>query len=131
MALPTNRVNPKVHWKIWYHDPDSPRYCTTWTNRDGPARDAPTTGVICITQPVFGGRYREIICNADYYAIDEEGKWTGMDQSGIDDRTANNIPFHALKQGRWINTERFQEILSRARGDVHFGGNGKFRAVER
>jgi hypothetical protein len=79
---------------------------------------------------VEGGRYKERISGADYFAIDEEGKWVGMDASGIQDRRENNIPFYALKQGRWINTERYQEIMTRANGDVDFGGDGNFRRVE-
>jgi hypothetical protein len=130
MALPINKTRPDIRWKIWYHDPESPKYCTSWTNLDGPARDAPTQGVICIVQPVEGGRFRERVAGADYYAIDEEGKWIGMDASGVEDRRENNIPFRALKQGRWINTERYQEIMIRAIGDRDFGGNGKTRAVE-
>jgi hypothetical protein len=82
-------------------------------------------------QPIEGGRSAEQISGADYYAIDEEGKWTGMDASGVSDRRENNIPFHALKQGRWINTERYQEIMIRAGYDRDFGGDGRLRAVEK
>jgi hypothetical protein len=89
---------------------------------DGPPSDAPTEGVICIVQTADGGRSKDLIHSADYYAIDEEGKWTGMDASGIQDRRENNITFSALKTGRWINTDRYLEIKSRAHNDPDFGG---------
>ena len=130
LLLPINKFNHLVHWKIYYHDPDSPTYHKTWSNLDGPSHEAPSYGVICIVQPVEGGRYKEVVANADYYAQDDEGKWHGMGESGLKDRREHNIPFYALKAGRWINTERYQEILSRANTDPDFGGNGKFRMVE-
>jgi hypothetical protein len=89
---------------------------------DGPPSDAPTEGVICIVQTADRGRSKDIVQYADYYAIDEEGKWIGMDASGVQDRRENNIHFHALKTGRWINTDRLQEIRSRAHNDPDFGG---------
>ena len=128
--LPTNKFNNLVHWKIYYHDPDSLTYHRTWSNLDGPVHEAPVKGVICIIQPIEGGRYKELVCNADFYAMDEEGKWIGMDSNGIRDRKENQIPFYGLKEGRWINTERYQEILSRAKEDPDFGGTGKYVPVE-
>jgi len=76
-----------------------------------------------------GGRAVDRVAGADFYAIDEEGKWIGMDASGLQDRRDNNIPFRALKNGRWINLDRYQEIMTRAHGDDDFGGNGRFRKV--
>jgi hypothetical protein len=128
--LPINKANHLVQWKIYYHDLDSPTYHRTWSNVDGPSNEAPVYGVICIIQPVEGGRFKEIIANADYYAIDEEGKWIGMNTAGVRDRQEHRLPFFSLKEGRWINTDRYQEILSRAHGDPDFGGDGTFRLVE-
>jgi hypothetical protein len=122
MALPKNRAHATIQWKIWYHDPESPTYCTTWSNQDGPAKEAPVEGVICVVQTADQGRSKDIVCQGDYYAIDEEGKWIGMDASGVADRRENNLHFHALKNGRWINTDRYQEIKSRAHNDPDFGG---------
>ena len=129
MPLAGNKRNPNIRWKIYYHDPETPEYHTTWTNLDGLAKDAPVDGVICIVQPMDGGRAADRVAGADFYAIDEEGKWIGMDADGIRDRTENNIPFRALKNGRWINLDRYQEIMTRAFGDSDFGGTGKFRRV--
>ena len=130
MALPRNKSHDSIQWKIWYHDPESPTYCTSWSNVDGRAIDAPIEGVICIVQTADGGRSKDLIHSADYYAIDEEGKWTGMDASGVQDRRENNIRFHALKTGRWINTDRYLEIKSRAHADTDFGGLDRFILVE-
>lgn len=130
MALPRNKSNPDVHWKIYYHDPTAPDYFSTYSNLDGSAADAPEYGVLVIVQPTEGGRYRERVCNGDYYAVDEEGKWVTFNESGLDDRKKNNVPYSHLKNGRWINLERYQEIMTRAFGDIDFGGDGKFRAVE-
>lgn len=122
MTWPRNKANAEIKWKIWYHDPNSPTYYTTYSNLDGPPRDAPVQGVICIVQTSDGGRSKDMVHNADFYIIDEEGKWTGCDQSGLDDRQANSIPYHALKHGRWVNTDRHQAIRSAAHNDLDFGG---------
>ena len=115
-----NKVNPLVKWKIYYHDPDALGYYSTFSNLDGSAEDAPIHGVIVIYQPMYNGRAVDRVMGGDFYAVDEEGKWVGMDASGIQDRKDNNIPYSALKTGRWINTERFQDILYLADGDPDF-----------
>ena len=125
MALPKNRSHDHIQWKIWYHDPESPEYCRTWSNQDGKAIDSPVGGVVCIVQTADQGRSKDIVSGADHYAIDEEGKWIGMDAAGVADRRENNLHFHALKKGRWINTDRYQEIMSRAHNDPDFGGLGR------
>jgi len=131
MVLPVNKVNPALQWRIYYHAPDVGEYFSTYSNLDGAAEDAPVQGVICIVQPTDGGRCREVVFGGDYFAMDEEGKWIGMDANGITDRDANNIPYSALKEGRWINTDRFNEIYSRAFNDVDFGGLGRPVLVDR
>lgn len=131
MALPINKFNPDVQWKIYYHDPDKADKYFTYSNLDGRAANAPIDGVICIIQPVEGGRYKETIASGDHYAMDEEGRWVTFMADGLQERIDNNIPYNHLKNGRWISTERYQEIRTRAYGDVDFGGNGKFTAVER
>jgi len=131
MTLPVNKVNPDIQWRIYYHDPEAEDYFNTYSNQDGTAEDAPVQGVICIVQPVDKGRMKDIVMQGDYYAVDEEGKWIGMDDNGIADRDANNIPYTALKEGRWINTDRFNEIYSRALNDVDFGGLGRPVLVDR
>ena len=130
MALPRNKSHPTMQWKIYYHDPDARDYFSTYSNLDGGAADAPDTGVVCIIQPIVGGRYREKVAGGDYYAIDEEGKWVTFNEDGLQDRIDNNIPYYHLKNGRWINNERYGEILVRAFVDVDFGGSGKVRRVE-
>ncbi len=130
MALPRNKFNPDVQWRIYYHDPDRADKYFTYSNLDGRAADAPTDGVQCIIQPIEGGRFRHIVSAGDHYAIDDEGKWVTFNADGLQERIRNNIPYFHLKNGRWINLERYQEIRTRAFGDVDFGGNGKFRAVE-
>ena len=130
MALPRNLSHATIQWKIWFHDPKSPTYCTSWSNMDGPPSDAPAEGVICIVQTADGGRSKDLIHSADYYAIDEEDKWTGMDASGVQDRRENNITFRALKTGRWINTDRYLEIKSRAHNDPDFGGLDRYILAE-
>jgi len=127
--LPVNKYNHLVHWKIYYHDPNSPTYHRTWSNLDGPSHEAPLHGVICILQPMAGGACKEIVCGGDFYAMDEEGKWIGMDESGVKDRLEHSISYYSVKHGRWINTDRFQEIMSRAKGDPDFGGDGSFNPV--
>jgi hypothetical protein len=122
MAWPTNRSNPDLKWKIWYHDPNDPNHYNTFSNQDGPPRDAPTHGVVCIVQTCDGGRSKDMWDGQDYYIIDEEGKWIGVSQHGIDDRDARGIPYRALKHGRTVNTDRYQEIRSRAHNDPDFGG---------
>jgi hypothetical protein len=131
MTLPVNLINPDLHWRIYYHDPEAEDYFSTYSNQDGEPDDAPVYGVICIVQPMSGGRWRDVVVQGDYYAVDEEGKWIGMDDNGIADRDANNIPYSALKEGRWINTDRFNEIYSRAFNDVDFGGLGRPVLVDR
>lgn len=115
-----NKVNPLVKWKIYYHDPNSHNYYSTYSNLDGSAEGAPVHGVILIHQPIEEGRGVDKITGADFYALDEEGIWTGMDASGVQDRIDNNIPFTALKEGRWVNTERFWDILYLAGDDADF-----------
>ena len=115
-----NKANPLIKWKIYYHDPDSHTYYSTFSNLDGSAEDAPIHGVILIQQPIENGRGVDKVAFGDYYAIDEEGKWIGMDAMGLQDRIDNNIPFTALKEGRWINTERFWDIYYLAGDDADF-----------
>jgi len=130
MALPINKVRPEMRWKIYYHDPDRRDKFFTYSNLDGSAAGAPDFGIVCIVQPIWGGRERTYVAGGDWYAIDEEGKWVTFNDSGLQDRKDNNIPYSHLKQGRWINDERYAEILTRAHGDADFGGNGKYRKVE-
>ncbi len=115
-----NKANPLIEWKIYYHDPDAPNYYSTFSNLDGKAEDAPVHGVIVIQQPIENGRGIDKVANGDYYALDEEGKWIGMDAAGLEERRRNNIPFSALKEGRWINLERFWDILYLAGDDSDF-----------
>ena len=115
-----NRANPDITWKIYYHDPDAPNYYSTFSNLDGDAEDAPTQGVIVIQQPIENGRGIDPVAGADFYGLDEENKWIGMDANGIQDRIDNNIPFSALKEGRWINLERFWDITYLAGDDKDF-----------
>ena len=115
-----NKANPLITWKIYYHDPDAPNYYSTFSNLDGRAEDAPVNGIVLIQQPMENGRGVDVVLYGDYYALDEEGKWIGMDANGLQDRRDNDIPFSALKQGRWINTERFIDIQYLARDDADF-----------
>ena len=128
--IPVNKYNHLVHWKIYYHDPESPTYHRTWSNLDGPPWEAPYYGVVCIVQPIAGGKMKEVLCNANFYAQDEEGKWIGLGKSGLRDREENKIPIYCLKEGRWINTDRYHEIMSRANRDADFGGDGGYNPVE-
>ncbi len=122
-----NKANPLILWKIYYHDPDAKNYYSTFSNLDGTAKDAPTQGVIVIQQPIENGRGLDQVINGDYYALDEEDKWIGMDALGLQDRIDNNIPFSALKEGRWINLERFWDILYLAADDKDFVQNPEGR----
>ncbi|KKN92416.1 hypothetical protein LCGC14_0209070 [marine sediment metagenome] len=115
-----NKANPLITWKIYYHDPNSKDYYSTFSNLDGTAEQAPVNGVIVIQQPIENGRGIDQVTNGDYYALDEENKWIGMDVLGLQDRIDNNIPFTALKEGRWINLERFWDILYLAGDDKDF-----------
>lgn len=116
----TNRANPLIEWKIYYHDPDAKDYYSTFSNIDGTAEEAPVYGVILIQHPILDGRAVGKVSGADYYALDEEKKWIGMDALGLQDRIDNSIPFSALKQGRWINLERYWDILYLADDDKDF-----------
>ena len=122
-----NKVNPLIKWKIYYHDPDAPNYYSTFSNLDGTAEEAPVQGVIVIQQPIENGRGVDAVSNGDFYALDEEGKWIGMDESGKQDRIDNHIPFSALKEGRWINTERYWDILYLADDDKDFAAKPEGR----
>jgi hypothetical protein len=122
-----NKANPLITWKIYYHAPDAPNYYSTFSNLDGRAEDAPVYGVIVIQQPIENGRGIDRVVGADYYAIDEEGKWVGMDDKGLEDRRINNLPYSALKEGRWINTDRFWDILYLSSDDKDFVYNPKGR----
>jgi len=115
-----NKANPLIVWKIYYHDPDAPNYFSTFSNLDGRAVNAPEFGVVLIQQTSENGRGIDVVLYGDYYAMDEEGKWIGMDALGKADRDLNNIPYSALKQGRWINTERFHDITYLAGDDKDF-----------
>ncbi len=115
-----NKANPLITWKIYYHDPDAPNYYSTFSNLDGTAEEAPIQGVVLIQQPIENGRGIDRVMYGDFYALDEEGKWIGMDQLGLNDRINNNIPFSALKEGRWINLERFWDIIYLAGDDADF-----------
>ncbi len=115
-----NKANALIKWKIYYHDPDAPNYYSTYSNLDGSAEDAPVYGVILIQQPIENGRGIDQVADGDYYALDEEGKWIGMDPNGLKDRQLNNIPFSALKEGRWINLERYWDIRYLAGDDKDF-----------
>ena len=123
----TNRANPLIIWKIYYHDPDSPDYYSTFSNLDGTAESAPTQGVIVIQQPIENGRGIDQVASTDFYAIDEEGKWIGMDILGLQDRIDNNLPVIALKEGRVINLERFWDILYLTADDKDFVQNPEGR----
>ena len=114
-----------MNWKIYYHSPDSPEYYWTRSDEEVSAEDAPEYGVLCIVQFYSDHSNKDVIMGSDYYAIDEEGRWTGMNADGLEDRKKNNIPFSALKVGRQINTERFLRILMFARRDTDFGTKPK------
>lgn len=124
-----NRANPLILWKVYYHDLDAPNYFSTFSNLDGTADSAPVQGVILIQQPIENGRGIDRVAGGDYYAIDEEGKWIGMDAAGKQDRDDNNIPYFSLKEGRWINTERFWDILYLAGDDPDFVENPEGRTT--
>ena len=123
----SNKVNPLIEWKIYYHDPLSKDYYSTFSNLDGTAEEAPINGVIVIQQPIESGRGIDQVANGDYYALDEENKWIGMDALGLQDRIDNSIPFSALKEGRWINLERFWDILYLSADDKDFTQNPEGR----
>jgi hypothetical protein len=123
----TNKANPLIKWRIYYHDPEAKDYYSTFSNLDGRAVEAPVNGVIVIQQPIENGRGIDQVSNGDYYALDEENKWIGMDALGLQDRIDNNIPFSALKEGRWINLERFWDILYLAADDKDFVQNPEGR----
>ncbi len=123
----TNKANPLIKWKIYYHDPTAKDYYSTYSNLDGEAEDAPTQGVVVIQQPIENGRGIDQVVNGDYYALDEENKWIGMDALGLQDRIDNNIQFSALKEGRWINLERFWDILYLSADDKDFVQNPEGR----
>jgi hypothetical protein len=132
----TNKANSKIRWKIYYHDPDAPNYYSTFSNLDGTAEDAPIHGVIAIQQPMENGRGVDQVVGGDFYALDEEEKWIGMDDIGVQDRKDNNLPYSALKIGRWINTERFWDITYLAADDPDFvqkpgGRKSRLPKVER
>jgi hypothetical protein len=61
-----NKVNPLIKWKIYYHDPNSRNYFSTYSNLDGSAEDAPVQGVILIHQPVEEGRGVDKVSGADF-----------------------------------------------------------------
>ena len=124
----TNKANPLIKWKIYYHDPEAKRYYSMFSNLDGRAEDAPIHGVIVIQQPIENGRGIDRVMGADFYALDEENKWIGMDANGVQERTDNNVPFSALKEGRWINTDRFWDILYLTSDDKDFVDKPEGRA---
>ena len=130
MALPRNKSHPTMQWKIYYHDPNAPERTTTYSSDDGSPADAPEFGVICIVQPIWGGRERTQLRGGKYYAVDEEGKWVTFNEDGLQDRKDNRIPYYHLKEGRWINDDRYGEVITKAYGDADFGGDGKYRKVE-
>lgn len=114
-----NPTTPGLLWKIYYYDPERVEVMKTFTNLDGTPAEAPEDLVLCILSVTEeGARYE--LTNADYYFVDNEGKWGGAYLTGLQDRDRLNIPHDPVKNGYWVNTDRWNEACRVWGADTDF-----------
>lgn len=106
-----NPTTPGLLWKIYYYDPNNVDVMQTFSNLDGTVAEAPDSFVMCILMCTENGDRFELT-TADYYFVDNEGKWAGMDVWGQEDRDKFNIPYENIKYGYWVNMDRWNEVCS-------------------
>lgn len=100
-----------MEWCIYYDDGD------TFSDKDGDAFDAPSTGVIVVVQAdqTLGCKFWH---RKDYYWF-SDGKWFGGESFGLFDYLTQCGP-RKVVFGRTIEFARYQEILAEAQDDPRF-----------
>ena len=91
-------------WKIYYADG------TVFTDADGTPYDAPSRGVVVITQADRQNGYRT--CSGDYY-IRQAWGWESCDANGLWDYLSDAGP-KTVKFGRTLANEQYEKIFLRA-----------------
>ena len=97
-------------WKIFYSDGK------TFTNIDGPARNAPFWDVQDIIQFDYISEKKYHQNHADYY-IFQNGYWTGVDIIGLIDYLAHYDGEYVVRVGRTIATDKWLKIFNQAKKD--------------
>lgn len=106
-----NPTTPGLLWRIYYYDPENPDVPKTFSNLDGTVAEAPDTLVMCILMTTANGDRFELT-TADYYFVDNEGKWGGGDAWGVEDRNKKSIPYENIKYGYWVNMDRWNKLVT-------------------
>lgn len=100
-------------WIIYYGDE------TTFSSDDGSPSDAPGINVQIIVQRNRDPREKNyLVWQSDYYRWDAENKiWLGVDLFGLWDYLFNSIGNKAVKSGRAIDSDIFDELVKLAKGN--------------
>ena len=108
-------------WRIWYDNG------TAYSSEDGTPENAPGRGVICIMQDSERtGRHK--LSGADYYIL-RDGRWFGVDLFGLWDYLADRGK-KIVKFGRFVERERFNEIMRQAEQDDSFPARSAWEPTE-
>jgi hypothetical protein len=114
-------------WRIYYSDG------STFDHTQGEPHEAPAEGVLCIVALDRHGR-RYIASGhaadgrderlpgryAQFFRYDRDsGEWWPMDMPGLFDALRRNVVY-AFKEGRSVDNEIFQAVLTRAHNDPDF-----------
>ncbi len=105
-----------MQWKIYYDDG------TTFDSSQGLPSEAKPLGIQCIMQDdVKEGKY--LVSRFDYYWF-EKGRWFGGDLFGLYDYLLRS---GAVKFGRWIPNDKFEDVVERAKSDPDFPKSNSWR----
>lgn len=107
-------MTARIDWRIYYAD------ASTFSSDDGSAHEAPAFGVqaICQRDADVG---LETLHAFDYYLY-MDGRWNGLcGHDGLVDQLSAHAPdIEALKAGRQIPRQQYQDIMRRALHDPDF-----------
>ena len=112
-------------WKIYYSDG------STFDDSQGGAVEAPGLGIVVISYTLSTGD-RSLLYGWDYYFFNSEYiDWQGADLFGLLDNLTNDRKnvLRAVKAGRTIPLERFNEILHSAIVDDYIPTTGDQKRV--
>ena len=101
-----------MNWRIYYDT-------QTFDSTDGSPNEAPSYGVICVVQPDKSVG-RVIVQRWDYYVF-RQGEWYGHHLDGLLYELLHHADeIEAVKAGRTIETELYEEICQQANNDKDF-----------
>ena len=110
-----------MEWRIYYDDG------STFDNLDGAPWEAPGRGIICVVQPdpspeMYSVNTQVLQGHPFYWYHVEWGYWLHSDRDGIlDQLTADRgNQVCAVKMGRWLDFNKYREILETAKNDFDF-----------